>query len=162
MKGREGGGRLLNWNWLERAMREILMVWDSVSYFAWPLYQVFESESRSVLSDSLWHHGLYSPSNSPGQNTGVGSLSLLQGIFPTQGSSSGLPHCRWFFASWATREASWLGALGSSVGRLCSLLPSVVWCWDHRLACGRVLPCCGNMMRWRRGGALGASVWSDG
>ena len=32
--------------------------------------------------------------NSPGQNTGVGSLSLLQGIFPTQGSNPGLPHCR--------------------------------------------------------------------
>ena len=30
----------------------------------------------------------------PGQNTGVGSLSLLQGIFPTQGSNPGLPHCR--------------------------------------------------------------------
>ena len=29
-----------------------------------------------------------------GQNTGVGSLSLLQGIFPTQGSNPGLPHCR--------------------------------------------------------------------
>ena len=28
------------------------------------------------------------------QNTGVGSLSLLQGIFPTQGSNPGLPHCR--------------------------------------------------------------------
>ena len=35
-----------------------------------------------------------SPWNSPGQNTGVGSLSLLQGIFPTQGSNPGLPHCR--------------------------------------------------------------------
>ena len=45
-----------------------------------------ESESRSVVSDSLWPHGLYSPWNSPGQNTGVGSLSLLQGIFPTQAS----------------------------------------------------------------------------
>ena len=32
--------------------------------------------------------------NSPGQNTGVGSLSLLQGIFPTRGSNSGLPDCR--------------------------------------------------------------------
>ena len=52
------------------------------------------SESRSVMSDSLWPHGLYSPWNSPGQNTGVGSLSLLQGIFPTQGSNLGLPHCR--------------------------------------------------------------------
>ena len=38
--------------------------------------------------------GLYSPWNSPGQNTGVGSLSLLQGIFPTQGSNPGLLHCR--------------------------------------------------------------------
>ena len=35
------------------------------------------------------------PWNSLGQNTGVGSLSLLQGIFPTQGSNPGLPHCRW-------------------------------------------------------------------
>ena len=29
-------------------------------------------------------HGLHSPWNSPGQNTEVGSLSLLQEIFPTQ------------------------------------------------------------------------------
>ena len=39
-------------------------------------------------------HGLYSPWNSLGQNTGVGSLSLLQKIFPTQRSNPGLPHCR--------------------------------------------------------------------
>ena len=37
---------------------------------------------------------LYSPWNSPGKNTGVGSLSLLQGIFQTQGLNPGLPHCR--------------------------------------------------------------------
>ena len=36
------------------------------------------------------------------QNTGVGSLSLLQGIFPTQGSNPGLLHCRWILHSWAT------------------------------------------------------------
>ena len=53
-----------------------------------------ESESRSVMSDSLQPHGLYSPWNSPGQNTGVGNLSLVQGIFPTQGSNPGLAHCR--------------------------------------------------------------------
>ena len=35
------------------------------------------------------------PWNSPGQNTGEGSLSLLQGIFPTQGSNPDLPHCKW-------------------------------------------------------------------
>ena len=54
-----------------------------------------ESESRSVMSDSLRPHGLYSPWNSPGQNTGVGCLSLLQGIFPLQVSNPGLLHCRW-------------------------------------------------------------------
>ena len=53
------------------------------------------SESRSVMSDSLWPHGPYSPWNSPGQNTGVYSLSLLQGIFPTQGLNPGPLHCRW-------------------------------------------------------------------
>ena len=53
-----------------------------------------ESESCSVISDSLQRHGLWSPWNSPGQNTGEGSLSLLQGIFPTQGSNPGFPHCR--------------------------------------------------------------------
>ena len=94
-----------------------------------------ESESCSVVSDSLWPHGLniYSPWNSPGyntgvepfpspgdlpnpgiesrtptlqadslssepqekpKNTGVGSLSLLQQIFPTQESNQGLLHCR--------------------------------------------------------------------
>ena len=54
----------------------------------------FEIESHSVMSHSLRPHGLYCPWNFPGQNTGVGSLSLLQGIFPTQGSNLGLPHCR--------------------------------------------------------------------
>ena len=53
-----------------------------------------ESESCSFVSNSFQPHGLYSPWNSLGQNTGVGSRSLLQGIFPTQGSNPGLPHCR--------------------------------------------------------------------
>ena len=45
---------------------------------------ILESENCPVVSNSLWSHGLYSPWNSPGQITGVGSLSLLQGIFPTR------------------------------------------------------------------------------
>ena len=52
-----------------------------------------ESDSCSVVSNSLGPYGLYSPWNCPGQNTGVGSLALLQGIFPTQGSNPGLLHC---------------------------------------------------------------------
>ena len=53
-----------------------------------------ESESRSIMSNSLRLHALYSPWNSPGQNTGVGSCFFLQGIFPTQEWNWGLPHCR--------------------------------------------------------------------
>ena len=49
------------------------------------------SGSCSVMSDCLQPHGLHSPWNSPGQNTGVG---ILQGIFPTQGLNLGLLHCR--------------------------------------------------------------------
>ena len=47
-------------------------------------FSAWVSESCSVVSDSLRPHGLYSPCNSPGQNTGVDSHSLLQRIFPTQ------------------------------------------------------------------------------
>ena len=54
------------------------------------IYVNKEWESHSVLSNSLWPHGLNSPWNSIGQNTGVSSLSLLHGIFPIQES-----HCRW-------------------------------------------------------------------
>ena len=58
-----------------------------------------ESVSHSVVYDSLWLHGLYPARllhswNSLGANTGVGSHSLLQGIFPIQGLNTGLLHCR--------------------------------------------------------------------
>ena len=64
-------------------------VWQKVSLF---------SVSFSVVSNSLRPHGLYPARllwswNSPGKNTGVGIHSLLQGIFLTQGSNPGFPHC---------------------------------------------------------------------
>ena len=63
---------------------------DSMLENVWFVFHCFcYYESRSVMSDSLWP--LW---NSPGQNTGVGSPSLLQRIFPTQGLNPGLPHCR--------------------------------------------------------------------
>ena len=62
-----------------------------------------ESESRSVVSDSFPPHGLYSPWNSPGQNTGVGSLSLLQGIFPPRDWTQVSHIAGRFFTSWAIR-----------------------------------------------------------
>ena len=61
--------------------------WTSYSFFNWHVYSHVittlswlllhsENESLSVMAIPLWPHGLYSPWNSPGQNTGVGSLSL--------------------------------------------------------------------------------------
>ena len=63
------------------------------------MWQIGHSVNSLILvkvkvSRSLRPHGLYSLWNSLGKNTGVGSLSLLQGIFPAQGSNPGLPHCR--------------------------------------------------------------------
>ena len=51
----------------------------------------WKSLSHVQLFATSW---IYCPWNCPGQNTGVGSLSLLQGIFPTQGLNPGLLHCR--------------------------------------------------------------------
>ena len=62
-------------------------------YICWNASAV-SGESCSVVSDSLWPHGLYSPRNSPGQNTGVGRLSLLQRTFLNQELNQGLLHCR--------------------------------------------------------------------
>ena len=50
------------------------------------------TNTKQKMEPELWRRKkewLY-----PGQNTGVGSHSLLQGIFPTQGLNPGLPHCR--------------------------------------------------------------------
>ena len=87
-------------------------------------YKSYVYSMKVKVIDSLWPHGLYSPWNSLGQNTGVGSLpnpgllhcrlilyqlshkgkprntgvcnlSLLQWIFPTQELNRGLLHCRW-------------------------------------------------------------------
>ena len=77
---------------------------------------------------SLWSYGrsparLLCPWNSPGKNTGVGSHSLLQGIFPTQGSNPGLLHYRQIlyhlscqgspFHAVVIQSLSWFNSLGS-------------------------------------------------
>ena len=71
------------------------------------------SESRSVASDSLRPHGLYSLWNSPGQNTRVGSLSLLQGSSQPRDQTQVSCIAGGFFTSWATRETQehWSGYL---------------------------------------------------
>ena len=72
-----------------------------------------KSESRSVVSDSLQPHGLYSSWNSPDQNTGVGSLSLLQRIFPTQGLNPSLSHCRQILYQMSHKGSPRILGLGS-------------------------------------------------
>ena len=85
------------------------LLWLSVSVLPVTISDFYpvksESERCWVMSDSLRPHVLYSPWNSPVQNTGVLSCSLLRGIFPTQGSNPGLPHCRRILYRRFTREA---------------------------------------------------------
>ena len=52
---------------------------------------------------SLWGSSVHG--DSPGKNIGVGCHALLQGIFPTQESNPGLPHCWRILYIWATKEA---------------------------------------------------------
>ena len=56
------------------------------------------------MSDSL-QSTVYSPWDSLGQNTGVGSLSLLRGIVPTQGLNPGVPLCRWILYQLSHKES---------------------------------------------------------
>ena len=86
-----------HWTAMENPKRTILewtISWHLVDLQCQGTTEMKWSESRSVMSNSLPPHGLYGPWNSPGQKTGVGSLSFFQGIFPTQGSNLGFPHCR--------------------------------------------------------------------
>ena len=84
--------------WTNIFLKDCTLEYSLVKYSLWTKFCLLfesESESGSVVSNSLWPCGLYSPWNSPGQNTGVDNCSLFQGIFSTQGLNPGLPHCRW-------------------------------------------------------------------
>ena len=81
-----------------------------------------ESESHSVVSNSLRPHELYSLWNSPAQNIGMGSLSLLQRIFPTQGLNSGFRHCRRILYQLSHKGSFW-------DQRLLLLGPVLFECW---------------------------------
>ena len=65
---------------------------------------------------------IYSPWNSPGQNTGMGSHCLLQGIFPTQGSNPGLLHCRWILYQLSHRGPVQFSSVAQSCLTLCNLM----------------------------------------
>ena len=79
--------------------------WKMTSILRYSIYLVWESwymccgytyiwKWKLLSRVLLWDPKDYSPWNSLDRNTGMGSLSLLQGIFPTQGPNPGLPHCR--------------------------------------------------------------------
>ena len=117
MKYRDQVSKLI---YIEGILRCKIKVSDLFSLLQLLYLKLFENESHSIVSDSLQLHVLYSPWNSPGQNTGVSYHALLQGIFPTQGSNPGLPHCSRILYSWATREAweYWSGSPIPSPGGL--------------------------------------------
>ena len=74
-----------------------VLEWGAIAFSAVKWSEV--KWNRSVVSDSLWSHRLqparlFCPWDFPGSSTGVDCHFLLQGIFPTQGSNPGLPHCR--------------------------------------------------------------------
>ena len=77
---------------LKRSLVFPVLLFSSISLH-WSLRKAFLSFLAILWNSAFkWEYLSFSPS--PGQNTGVGSLSLLQGIFPTRGLSTGLPHCR--------------------------------------------------------------------
>ena len=88
----------LNLGWWEHAGRCRV-------FYCWALESWEWSESRSVVSDSLWPHGLYSPWNSPGQNTGVGSQSFSRGSSQPRDWTQVACIAGRFFTVWAVREA---------------------------------------------------------
>ena len=81
----QGGVRRMSWPSMELENGTNCPMSSSWKWKLLSCVQLLASDSWSVF------HGKW---NSPGQNTAVGSLSLLQGIFPTHGSNPGIPHCR--------------------------------------------------------------------
>ena len=84
--------RFQDWIWM--ALSQDLFI-----FFNFIVVILYPCVSHSVVSDSLWPHGLWPdrllcPWKFPAKNTWVDSHFLLQGIFPTQDSNLGLPHCR--------------------------------------------------------------------
>ena len=77
-----------DWTWISYIADRFFTVLATMLYlFTQPCPTICHPMDSSPTGSSV--HG-----DSPGKNTGVGCHALLQGIFPTQGSNSGLPHCR--------------------------------------------------------------------
>ena len=102
---------------------------DWVTELNW--YIISESESCSVVSDSLQ---LYSPWNSSGQSTGVGSRFLLQGIFQSRDWTQVSHTAGRFFTSWAIREAHIMSSFQQKLTRG-GKRQNKMECWLVRVFC---------------------------
>ena len=78
---------------LKKKKLQKIYFWNTVLFFSF--IKAWKWKWKSFSCVKLFATPWTSPWNSQGQNTGVGCLSLLWGIFPTQGSNPGLLHCRW-------------------------------------------------------------------
>ena len=84
---------------------------DVINIVCWAGYCIAIEVKVAQSCPTLQPHGLYSPLNSLGQNTGVGSLSILQGSSQSRGGTQVSHIVGGFFTSRATREAQvyWSG-----------------------------------------------------
>ena len=96
-----------------------VLEWVAISFSRWVIFLTQGSNPNLPHCRQMLYHLSHqgtSPSNSPGQNIGVGSLSFLQGIFPTQGSNPSLPHCRWILYQLSHQGSPWAAKWLSSSG----------------------------------------------
>ena len=84
--------------------REDVRVWKSVCFVCIVVVVLVTQSCPTVRPHGLWPARLLWPWNSPGKNTGVDCHSLLQSIFPTQGSNLGLLLCRQILYHLSYRE----------------------------------------------------------
>ena len=86
------------WNLCHTLYLQHLEVFTVQIFTSWVNYSVLYLVTQSCLTlcnlMDCCPPGSSVHGDSPGKNTGVGGHALLQGIFPAQGSNSGLPHCR--------------------------------------------------------------------
>ena len=72
----------------------LILVVELLFFFLVRLAKVSSLLFLPIVEVAQSHPTLCGPKNSPGQNIREGSHSLIQGIFPVQGSNPGLPHFR--------------------------------------------------------------------
>ena len=102
------------------------------------------AQSRLTLCDLTDYN---SPWDSPGQNTGLGSLSLLQGIFPTQGSNPGL-----LLGIESRKQRAWAFPQRARCLSGCRIINMT---HDHHPDLGASFPCCDFKAREVQAGCLG-------